>query len=124
MENRKLDEMYQAMFEDKKGEIDGQLCLVLKLDAKVDDVAYPSRKIWVDEKRQIPLKSELYAKSGKLLKLVEVKEVKLFGKRWYPISMVYRDTLKEGKGTKIMVDSIEFDPDVPSSRFNKSALAK
>jgi len=34
----------------------------------VDNVAYHSQKIWLDTERFVPLKQELYAKSGHLLK--------------------------------------------------------
>ena len=123
MENRKLQEMYGAKIAEKV-QFEGRDCYVMKLDAKLDDVAYPSRKLWVDESRQIPLRSELYAKTGKLLKLVEVKEVKQFGKRWYPTKVIYKNMLATGKGTVIVIQSIAFDQKIPSSRFNKSSLAK
>ena len=44
---------------------------VLELKSKKEDIAYDSRKLWVDKERFIPLKEELYAKSGKLLKDVD-----------------------------------------------------
>ncbi|MBF0441231.1 MAG: outer membrane lipoprotein-sorting protein [Oligoflexales bacterium] len=123
MENRKLSEMYDASVVEKAQYMERE-CLVMKLQARFEDVAYPSRKLWVDAERHIPLKSELYAKSGRLLKQSDVTEVKLFGKRWYPVNMIYKDMLKEGKGTRIAVDSIEFDQDIPQTRFNKSSLSK
>ena len=52
--------------------------------AKVDDATYEKRKTWVDQERYIPLKEELFAKSGQLLKKIEMSEVKQFGSRWYP----------------------------------------
>ena len=42
-------------------------CWVLQLDAMTDEEAYQVRKLWVDQERYIPLREELYAKSGKLL---------------------------------------------------------
>jgi len=45
----------------------------LELIAKVEDVAYHSRKIWIDALRFVPLKEELFAKSGQLLKKDHLK---------------------------------------------------
>ena len=123
MENRSLEEMYRGELSGEKETLTGRVCLVVQLTAKDDSVAYVKRKVWVDEERRIPLKSELYAKSGKLLKLVEVNEVKQFGKRWYPVNFVYRDMLRAGKGTRIILDSVVFDEKIPATRFNKSNLS-
>ena len=43
-------------------------CWVLELTAKVEDIAYYARKIWVDKERYISLREDRFAKSGKLLK--------------------------------------------------------
>jgi outer membrane lipoprotein-sorting protein len=56
------------------GKVDGEEkigdrnCWVITLTANTSDVAYQSQKVWVDKDRFIPLKKELYAKSGLLLK--------------------------------------------------------
>jgi outer membrane lipoprotein-sorting protein len=83
MEDRELLDIYNAKLE-KEEVLNGQKTYVLKLTAKVEDVSYYSRKIWVDAKYFVPLKEELFAKSGKMLKKTTLSEVKQFGKRWYP----------------------------------------
>jgi len=40
-------------------------CWIIELQAKTAEVNYQIRKIWVDKVRYIPLKEELYAKSGR-----------------------------------------------------------
>ena len=45
------------------------------MQATEEDVAYQMRKLWVDKSRYIPLKEELYAKSGKLLKKTELTDI-------------------------------------------------
>ena len=40
------------------------------------DVAYHGRKQWIDKAKLIPLKEELYAKGGKLLKRTVLSDVK------------------------------------------------
>ena len=95
---------------------------VIELLAKVYDVAYHSQKMWVDTERFIPLKQELYAKSGQLLKRMEMSEVAQIGSRWFPKTVVYKDMLKDGKGTEFRITSIEFDKPIPDYIFSKAAL--
>ncbi|MCK4695412.1 MAG: outer membrane lipoprotein-sorting protein, partial [Candidatus Cloacimonetes bacterium] len=65
-----------------------------------------------------------FGKSGKLLKTTEIKEVFKIGKRWYPKNMVFKDVLKKGNGTEFIIDSIEFDVEIPALIFTKAALRK
>jgi len=123
MENRKLTEMYDS---EVIGEelIDDRNTWILQLTAKVDDASYESRKIWVDTERYVPLREELFAKSGQLLKKTELREVKQIDGRWYPTKMNYKDMLKDGKGTDFVVLEIEFDAEIPAYIFSKAALKK
>jgi len=97
-------------------------CWVLLLEAITDDVTYQVRKIWMDEEKYIPLREELYAKSGKLLKRTELYDFKHVGSRWFPGRMVFKDILKNGDGTEFIIESIEFDTDIPEHIFTKASL--
>ena len=44
--------------------------------------------------------------------------------RWYPKRMIFKDILKKGKGTEFIIDDIQFDVNIPESRFSKAALRK
>ena len=121
MENRKLTEMYNAKVIGEET-IDDRKTWVLQLNAKVDDASYDSRKIWVDTERYVPLREELFAKSGQLLKRTELKDVKKIDGRWYPTKMNYKDMLKDGKGTDFIVLEIEFDVEIPAYIFSKAVL--
>ncbi|MFQ6616485.1 MAG: outer membrane lipoprotein-sorting protein [Fidelibacterota bacterium] len=103
---------------------DGRDCWILELTAKVDDVAYHSRKIWVDKERMLPLRENRYAKSGKLLKTTEIKEVVKIGERWYPEKMIFKDALSTGKGTEFIIESLEFDVQIPDYLFSKASLRR
>ena len=99
-------------------------CWVLELTAKEgeEDIAYHSRKIWVDKERYVSLKEERFAKSGKLLKTTVVKNVRLIDDRWVPDEVVFRDVLKAGKGTEFIIESIEFNATIPDHVFSKASL--
>ncbi len=123
MEDRSLLDTYHA--ENLGSEsYSNRDCWVIKLTAVTDDVAYFSRKIWVDKERLLPLKELRYAKSGKLLKTTEILETFELEERWYPKHIVFKDALSKNKGTELVFDSIEFDVTIPSYLFSKASLRK
>jgi outer membrane lipoprotein-sorting protein len=121
MDDRKLTEIYSATVTGNET-IDGRNTYVLELIAKVDDASYHSQKIWVDAERYVPLKQEMYAKSGQLLKRTTLTDVKQVQGRWFPMSIVYKDVLKDGSGTEFKMTSVKFDQNIPDYIFTKAAL--
>jgi outer membrane lipoprotein-sorting protein len=112
------------------GKIDGEekleerMCWVISLTANTPDVAYQSQKLWVDKDRFIPLKKELYAKSGLLLKKLDLSDVKQIQGRWYPKKMLFKDVLKEGDGTEFLIEEITFNVQIPDYLLSKASLKK
>jgi outer membrane lipoprotein-sorting protein len=123
MEDSKLTEKYKAENTGTE-EIDGRKCFVLELTAVVADINYFKRKTWIDCERFVPLKEELYAKSGQLLKRTTLSGVRQVQGRWFPTTIVYKDMLKAGDGTEFRMTSIAFDQVIPEYIFSKAALKK
>jgi outer membrane lipoprotein-sorting protein len=124
MEDRRLQNLYEANVTEVES-VENRPCWILELKAKEgEDIAYHSRKIWVDKERFVTLKEERYAKSGKLLKTTDVRNVSLIENRWIPDKIVFKDALKTGKGTEFIIDSIEFNADIPDYIFSKASLRK
>jgi outer membrane lipoprotein-sorting protein len=123
MEDNSLTDLYEANIVGEEA-IDNRLCWVLMLKAKRDDIAYQSRKLWVDKEHYVPLKEEMYAKSGKLLKKTELSDVVKVQGRWFPKKILYKDMLKEGKGTEFIIEDIVFDTSIPDHVFSKASLRK
>jgi outer membrane lipoprotein-sorting protein len=122
MDDRKLTETYKAEVVGTE-EIGGRGCWILQLTGKVDDLAYASRRLWVDTERYVPLKEELFARSGKLLKRSEMSDVEQIEGRWFPRTVFYKDMLKQGsEGTGFRITEIQFDTDIPEYLFSKAAL--
>lgn len=121
MDDRKLLDMYQASIVGEEV-YEGRNTLVLELLAIVDDVSYHSRKMWIDAERFVPLKEELFAKSGQLLKRSTLSEVQKIQGRWFPMKIVYKDMLKHGDGTEMHISSIKFNQEIPEYIFTKAAL--
>ena len=123
MDDRKLTDIYDAKVIGEE-EINGRKVYVVELTAKVTDVAYFSQKMWVDTERFVPLKQELYAKCGQLLKRLDMKDVIQIQGRWFPTTMIYKDMLKEGDGTEFKMSKIQFNVDIPEYIFTKASLKK
>ena len=123
MENRKLTDIYTTKLIDSV-DWEGNKCFVLELTAKVANTAYYRRKMWIDIKRFVPLKEELYAKSGQLLKRIVFSDVKLINGRWFPMSINFKDMLKNGLGTDFNITQIKFNQDIPDYIFTKASLKK
>jgi outer membrane lipoprotein-sorting protein len=121
MDDRKLTDTYDAEVIGEE-EVDGRPTWILELKAKVDDVAYASRKVWIDSERLVPLKEELFAKSGQLLKRSTLTDVEKIEGRWFPTTITYKNMLKKGDGTVFKMTSIKFDQDIPEYLFTKASL--
>ena len=130
------DLSYEDMMEDPHllnhytGKIDGEekfdnrICWVITLTANTPDVAYQTQKVWVDKDRFIPLKKELFAKSGVLLKRMELSDVIQIQGRWFPKKILFKDVLKEGDGTEFLIEDINFNVAIPDYIFSKASLKK
>jgi outer membrane lipoprotein-sorting protein len=109
---------------DREEKFGDRTCWIITLTANTPDVAYQTQKVWVDKDRFIPLKKELYAKSGVLLKRMELSDVKQIQGRWFPEKILFKDVLKEGDGTEFQIMEIEFNSKIPEYLFSKASLKK
>ena len=124
MEDRPLEELYEATLEGSV-DIDGRDHWIMFLETRVTGLSYPKRRAWIDKEYLLPMKEELYAKSGKLLKTSTMSGVRKIQGRWFPSQFIYKDELKRNsKGTEWIIDEIAFDIDIPDSRFSKALLRK
>lgn len=121
MDDRTLQETYTEKLLGEET-VDGRKTWRLQLNARVADVAYHSQQIWVDAERYVPLRQELYAKSGQLLKKVDFSDVRNVQGRWFPMTMTYKDMLSDSKGTVFTISKIQFDQEIPKYVFSKASL--
>jgi len=121
MDDRKISEVYSAKISGSET-IDGRSTWILTLTAKVNNVAYYTRKMWIDRERFVPLREELFARSGQLLKRTTLSDERLIENRWFPMKILYKDILKQGEGTEFIITSIKFNQLIPDYIFTKAAL--
>lgn len=124
LEDKPLNDIYRATLEGEKL-INGRKCYIIYLEAIIEGLAYPKRRAWVDVEYFLPVREELYAKSGKLLKSTSMDGIRKIQDRWFPTIFIFKDELKKGsQGTEWIIEEISFNVDIPDSRFLKSNLRK
>jgi outer membrane lipoprotein-sorting protein len=114
---------YTATIE-KEEPCDNHACWVILLDATVKDVPYFRRKLWVDKELFIARKEEMYAKSGKLLKVSNVLEIKEIGSRQFPVKVEMINKLRKNSKTIFTMDNITFDTDLSDNIFTLQNLQR
>ncbi len=123
MSRNKLREDYSAELLDDE-DINGRTCYVLDLVAKHKEVTYYRRKIWVDKERFIVPKSELFAKTGKLLKVLTAQNIERFEDRYYPTHVTMEDKLRKNSRTEVIMEDVKFNVRIPDSVFTRRNLEK
>lgn len=115
----KLREQYDATVVGTET-IDGRPAWKVDLKAKpgLEDVAYPHRVTWIDQQDRIPLKQELYALSGMLLKTWSMGEVKEIDGRHFPMKWVVVDQLQKGSTTELDFEQVQFSVPLQAEVFN------
>ncbi len=88
--------------------LDGRKCWKLELVANTTDVSYPKRTVWVDQLAYIPVKQQLFALSGTLLKSWTMSDIRTVGTRQFPYKMTVTDEVQTGSKTEIIFDSLTF----------------
>ena len=102
----------------------GRPCYVLDLTAKVKEVTYYRRKIWVDRETFVPVREELFALSGKKLKVMTLGNVNQFRGRYYPMYIAMRNLLRKDSLTEMIISKAEFDVKIPKDTFTQRNLKK
>jgi outer membrane lipoprotein-sorting protein len=122
MESDKLTDLYRFELIGEE-EVEGRPCYVLEGIAREEKkVSYYRRKSWIDKERFVGLKEELYARSGRLLKVMYAPKVQKIEGRWYPMTVVMEDKLRKNTRTEFIVKAIEFDPQIPAGAFTLENL--
>lgn len=122
-ERLKLREKYEATLigNEMVGNVN---TYVLKLKAKKADAAYFERKLWVDEKLYVVVKQEMYAKSGKMLKLMTISDTQKIGSRNFSTKIRMEDKLKQNSFSEMVYSNIRLDEPLSDSIFTTQNLER
>lgn len=121
--NDSLDLQYTATLTGEEI-LNNKNCFLLELTAKNKNVSYQRRKVWVDKETYFPVKMEMYAVSGKLLKEMNILKLEKYGSRYFWSVREIKDLLRKNSITTIKFSNIELDVDIPDSIFTMSNLSK
>lgn len=103
--------------------IDEREHFVLELKARKRGAAYPLQKIWVDAERYVPRRAEYFALSGKLIKDMEVLEVKTVSGRFVMTRAIMRDRMKKDSSTELSLERLRLDEPLPRDIFSLERLS-
>ncbi|HOF03612.1 MAG TPA: outer membrane lipoprotein-sorting protein, partial [Atribacterota bacterium] len=122
MESDKLTELYAfSLLEDDS--FGDRPCYVLEATALPDrKVSYYRRVTWVDKERFVGLKEELYAQSGRLLKVSEVEKVEEIDGRWLPTQSIMENRLRKNTYTQFIINKIELNIELDEKMFSLQSL--
>ncbi len=113
---------YQADYTATLGTSSDDKLVLLELKAKGPQVAYDVVKLWMTkDKDSQPVRSELYARSGKLLRTAEFSQVKDFGAgkgAWRrPARIVMKNALVPARFSELLWDEATVKDDITAQRF-------
>ena len=127
LESPDMASRYEATLEGEES-VDGRDCWRLKLTATREGVTYPQRMVWLDQEKLVPIRQELFALTGKKVKLETFHDFQEFGEgdthRHYPRRLVMRNLLQKGTQTEIVLDELAFGVEIPEELFSLSNLKR
>lgn len=122
MESEKLSDLYDFTIV-REENFAGRLCYLIEAVMKEGvQVSYYRRLSWVDAERFVILKEELYARSGRLLKVFEAKKVDIVDDRWYITRSLMENKLKKNTRTEMQIIDIQLDVQFDQSIFSLQNL--
>ncbi|MBW1881716.1 MAG: outer membrane lipoprotein-sorting protein [Deltaproteobacteria bacterium] len=123
MESNDFEEMYEATVLGAE-EVEGRSCWKVEAIGRDNTVTYPKRVFWIDKEHLIPVRQELYALSGMMLKVWTMSEVEQHGDRWVPMHMEIADQLREGSKTVLHIEDMTFGVALEDEVFSKRWLER
>ena len=116
----KLNELYNASVLSETDEI-----YTLELVAKEEvDTSYHRRVIDIDKATYTIKSSSMYAKSGKLLKILTVEDIQKIGDRYYITSFKMEDKIRLDSYTRLILKDIQINSDIPENIFTLKNLER
>ena len=101
--------------------LNGKMCFVIESLPKDKIYEYAKMISWIDKETLVAYKLELFDKKQKLVKTLEVLEVKDIQGRLTPVA-TRMTTAASGTSTTIFVDSIVYDAPIAESYFSTAYL--
>lgn len=103
--------------------VKGLDCWKIEMIAVSKDVPYPKQVIYVSKKDNILRAAEYYARSGRLLKLMDVRKIETFDDgRVMLMEVEIKDQLRRGSSTLMRTDKADINPELSDDLFSLRSL--
>jgi outer membrane lipoprotein-sorting protein len=102
--------------------IDGRRHYHLELEAKKRGLAYPKQEAWVDAEYWVMTRANSYSLSGRLLKEMELGDIREVGGKYVPHYIIMRDAMKKNSSTEMRIEAIDLQADLPRNIFSLQEL--
>ncbi len=123
LESEKLSDLYTFAKEEEE-ELKGVPVYIVKATAREgEEVSYHSRRFWIDAEKFVILREEMYARDGRLLKVMTTDVIEEISPgRWMPTAMTMEDKLRQDSETVFRLNSIDLDYVIPAGMFSLESL--
>jgi outer membrane lipoprotein-sorting protein len=102
--------------------IDGRKHYHLELEAKKRGLAYPKQEAWIDAEYWVMTRAKSYSLSGRLLKEMELGDIRQVAGKYVPHYIIMRDAMKKNSSTEMSIQSIDLQADLPPDIFSLEEL--
>ncbi|MBN1603004.1 MAG: outer membrane lipoprotein-sorting protein [Chitinispirillaceae bacterium] len=99
-------------------------CYQIVLNGITRNVPYYKRRMSVDKEWFISWRDEMYSKSGKLLKVSMIKDVKKFSDRYFPVKSEIVNMLRKNSKTTFEMENLKFNEIIDESIFSIRHLSR
>ena len=103
-------------------DVDGVQCYHLLLTG-IKNVAYPKQELWVDAELFVPRKAHYFSLSGRLLKEMVIKDIKIIAGKNIPVYFEMSDKLKKNSKTIFKLEDIQIDVPLAADTFSLENLS-
>jgi len=105
--------------------VSGESCHKIQFIPKAEsDVVWSKIMMWISKDDYLRLKAEYYDEDGFLVHTETASDIKMLGGRMIPSKMDYVPADEEGNKTVFIIESIEFDVDIPDSFFSQQNMKR
>ena len=94
----------------------------LELEAKKRGLAYPKQEVWVDAETWVTTRADSYSLSGRLLKEMELGDIRQVAGKYVPHYVIMRDAMKKKSSTEMRIEAIDLQADLKPDIFSLEEL--
>ena len=102
--------------------IEGRKHYHLELKARKRGLAYPKQEAWIDAETWVMTRANAYSLSGRLLKEMELGDIRVVAGKYVPHYIIMRDAMKKKSSTEMRIEVIDLAAELPPDIFSLEEL--